>query len=152
MRTMMLTCLILAGAVGCDESESTSTPTSVPPGPDLAAPTTSADMAGPSTAVADLATTPSFPTTASVTVGPNNSLSYSPASVDIAAGGTVTWTWAPGITMPHTVTSGDSPAAFASSPVQMSGTFQATFPNRGSFFYFCTVHGRNVMNGTVNVH
>jgi plastocyanin len=141
-----LTCLLLAAAtLGCDDTGTTATPQSVPPVNDLSA-------TAPPVSAADMATTPAFPTTASVTVGPGNSLSYAPATVDIAAGGTVTWTWAPGITMPHTVTSGDTPPAFPSSPVQTSGTHQATFPTAGSFFYFCTVHGRTVMNGTVNVH
>lgn len=142
MKNVMLCCLMMVGMTSCDETESTSAPTSVP----------SADLAAPSGGGGDMASTSQFPSTAAVTVGPNNSLSYSPASVDIAAGGTVTWTWAAGITMPHTVTSGDSPAAFASSPIQMSGTFQATFPNAGTFHYFCMVHGAAVMSGVVVVH
>ena len=98
-------------------------------------------------------TTPTpFPTTATVTVGAGGALAFSPQSVNIAAGGTVTWNWAAGNTMLHNVTSGDATPAFAASPTQMSGSFQATFPTAGSFFYFCTVHGRNVMNGTVIVH
>jgi plastocyanin len=87
-----------------------------------------------------------------VVVGPGNTLSFAPSTVDIAAGGTVTWNWAGGITMVHNVTSGDTVPAFAASPTQSSGSFQATFAKAGSFFYFCTVHGRTVMNGTVNVH
>lgn len=150
MKTMLM-CVMLVGVIGCDDDHKTVGPTSVPPA-DLSASAAPGDLATTPTPGADLATTPTFPTTASVTVGPNNTLSYSPATVDIAAGGTVTWTWAPGITMPHTVTSGDTPAAFASSAVMTSGTFQATFPNAGTFSYFCTVHGRNVMSGTVNVH
>lgn len=140
----VLTCILLASVMGCDDGGTTSAPSSVP-SPDLAATV-------PTTPAADMATTtPSFPATAAVTVGPNNTLTYSPSRVDIAAGGTVTWTWAAGITMPHTVTSGDNPPAFPSSPVQMSGTFQATFANPGTYSYFCTVHGR-IMSGTVVVH
>jgi plastocyanin len=148
MRNVLM-CVLLTCAYGCDDEGSTVTPTSVPPIDMAAAPST--DLAAGGGPVADMASAPGFPTTASVTVGPNNSLSYAPATVDIAAGGTVTWTWAAGITMPHTVTSGDTPAAFPSSPVQTSGTYQATFPTAGTFSYFCTVHGR-IMSGTVNVH
>jgi plastocyanin len=100
-------------------------------------------------AATDMPPAAHFPASAGVTVGPNGTLSFSPATVDIAAGGTVTWSWAAGNTLLHNVTSGN--ALFAS-PTQTSGTFTHTFPSAGSFFYFCTVHGRNVMNGTINVH
>src|SRR4051812_15219124 len=104
---MMLLCLLCGSVLGCDDSGSTSGPQSVPQSTDMSA--TAPPGGDLATAGADMVTSPSFPQTAAVTVGPNNSLSYAPATVDIAAGGTVTWTWAPGITMPHTVTSGDTP-------------------------------------------
>ena len=37
------------------------------------------------------------------------------------------------------------------SAVQSTGTFERTFTTAGSFTYYCTVHGRNVMSGTVTV-
>jgi plastocyanin len=106
------------------------------------------DMAGAVAASKDMAAA-KFPSTATVVVGPNGSLSFAPAAVDISAGGSVTWNWAPGNTLLHNVT---SDTGLFSSATQMSGSFSHTFPNAGSFFYFCTVHGRNVMNGTVTVH
>jgi plastocyanin len=135
-------CLLLATTMGCNDNESTSAPTSV--SGDLSAVAPSTDMAGapPST----------FPRTASVTVGAGNTLTFTPGTVDIAAGGSVTWTWASENTLAHNVTSGDTPPAFAASPTVTSGTYSVTFANAGTFFYYCTVHGRNVMFGTVNVH
>ncbi len=151
MRIFLTCVLLITAAGGCDEGETTAAPTSVPPAPDLSAVPAGTDMAQ-APGAGDMATSPTFPTTASVTVGANNTLSFSPASVDIAAGGTVTWTWASGITMPHNVTSADTPARFPSSPTQMSGSYQFTFSAAGSYPYYCTVHGRNVMSGTVVVH
>jgi plastocyanin len=72
-------------------------------------------------------------------------LSFTPASVDIAAGGSVTWSWSGRI--PHDV-SGDS---FGSGDPSASGNYTATFPSAGSFSYVCTVHAPG-MAGTVNVH
>lgn len=148
MRPIALTALLL-GMAACTETGSTSAPTSVPPN-DLSVPS-SLDLSANAPPTPDLATAPTFPTTATVTVGPGGSLSFAPATVDISAGGTVTWNWA-GSAMPHNVTSGDPTPAFAASPTQTSGSFQATFVSAGSFFYYCSVHGRNVMNGTVVVH
>jgi plastocyanin len=84
--------------------------------------------------------------TAAVSVGPNNTLTYAPMSVDIAAGGTVTWTWAGSIA--HSVT---SDSGVFDSGVKTTGTFSFTFSTAGTFPYHCTVHGF-VMAGTVVVH
>jgi plastocyanin len=140
--------LVSLVATGCHET--TITPSSVPPADLAGVPAVVLDLAG-APASTDMASAPptGFPRTATVTVGPNNSLSYSPASVDIAAGGTVTWNWAAGNALLHNVTAGDN--SFASA-TQTSGTFSHSFPTAGSVFYFCTVHGRNIMNGTVTVH
>jgi plastocyanin len=133
-------------AAGCHEE--TSMPSSVPP---TTTPATPTDLAGvvnvDAGAVAGM-----FPSSAAITVGPNGMLVFSPSTVDIAAGGTVTWTWAAGNVLLHNVTSGDAVPAFAPSATQMSGTFAHTFPTAGSFSYFCSIHGRTVMFGTVNVH
>jgi plastocyanin len=91
--------------------------------------------------------TPTGPTgggTTGVTVGNNF---FSPASLSVATGATVTWTWAMGDTL-HTVTFDDN--APGSNP-QSSGTFQRTFATAGTYTYFCSVHGRAVMSGSVTV-
>jgi plastocyanin len=136
---------------GCDNEGPmpTPTPSSVPPRDMAAAPTP------PPTAPVDMATVPTppppppttFPKTAAVTVGPGTSLTFAPQTVDIAAGGTVTWTWGGNLT--HSVT---SDRGVFDSGVKMTGTFSFTFPTAGTFGYFCVVHGRNVMFGSVVVH
>ena len=148
MRASMLCALFSIFAMGCGGTEM---PSSVPP---LDLSTTSTDLASRAdqgrAVVLDLGGA-HFPQTAAVTVGPGGTLSFAPATVDIAAGGTVTWNWPTGKSMPHNVTSVDTPAAFAASPTQVHGSFDLTFAKAGRFGYFCTVHGR-IMSGTVVVH
>ena len=75
--------------------------------------------------------------------------SFTPSSVTIATGGTVTWEWSG--EFPHSVV-GD----FAGMPVEsetMTGvgnTFAFTFDEAGTFNYQCGVHGE-AMSGTVVV-
>jgi plastocyanin len=152
MRSFLACALLLV--VGCGDDD-TSQRTNVPPA-DLSAVTPPSadqgvvDLGG--AAPADLAQAPSAPMTAAVQVGPNNQLAFAPQTVDIAAGGTVTWTWAATNQLMHDVTSASNPPAFTKSAIMSSGSFSHMFPTAGSFPYFCTVHGRTVMNGTVNVH
>lgn len=58
----------------------------------------------------------------------------------------VTWTW--NGTNPHNVT---FDAGGPNSETQSSGTFSRVFTEAGSFTYYCTVHGREVMSGSVEV-
>lgn len=81
------------------------------------------------------------PTTAAVSVGDNF---FDPTSTTIAAGGSVTWTWAGSANHNVTFSSGSN------SPTQTSGMFARDFPTAGSFDYLCTVHGA-AMSGTVVV-
>jgi plastocyanin len=83
-------------------------------------------------------------TTGAVTVGNNF---FSPANISVAAGATVTWTWAMG-DVEHTVTFTDGAPG---SNRQSSGTFQRTFSTAGTYSYFCSVHGASLMSGTVTV-
>lgn len=75
--------------------------------------------------------------TASVNVDDNL---FSPNSVLLAVGGTVTWTW--GGNNGHSVTpdgsTSFSPVAGVSYPPK---TLLVTFPTTGDYHYFCTVHG-----------
>ena len=92
-------------------------------------------------------------TSASVTVGNNN---YSPSQVSLARGGTVTWTWNSCTGDPygtqtcvsHSVTFDDGGP---SAPPKEDGSFARTFPNAGTFTYYCTTHGRAAMSGSVVV-
>jgi plastocyanin len=133
----------LALVAGCGDDTNTVTPTSV---------------------------TPSSPPSSStaVTVGANGGTSFTPATVSINTGGTVTWTWPAG-SLPHTVTSGHPgapdgmfcslPAGQTASAQSCAGsayaqtgpaTFSHTFTSPGTFPYFCQVHGA-MMTGTVTV-
>jgi len=82
--------------------------------------------------------------TASVLIFDNG---YSPTTVTVATGGTVTWVWTGNNT--HGVTFDDG--SIAPSAVQVTGTYAVRFPRTGSFSFFCTVHGRTVESGTVTV-
>ena len=92
----------------------------------------------------DTTTGPSGGVANSVTVGNNF---YNPANLSVATGAKVTWQWAMG-DMEHTVTFVD---AAPGSPRQSSGTFERTFSTAGTYTYFCQVHGRAMMSGSVTV-
>lgn len=66
------------------------------------------------------------------------------ASVRVATGGTVRWTWRGGNL--HNVSFTDG----RTSLTQTNGTFERTFDAPGSYRYSCTVHGQS-MSGTVTV-
>lgn len=85
-----------------------------------------------------------FPGTASITATAGNA--FSPQSVDIAASGTVTWTFA----ALHNVTFDQVAGAPANITDQSSGTAQRSFAQAGSFPFHCTIHPG--MAGSVVVH
>ncbi|HEV8600701.1 MAG TPA: hypothetical protein VGQ69_15175 [Gemmatimonadales bacterium] len=65
---------------------------------------------------------------------------YSPNSVLLATGGTVTWNW---VGDGHSVTSSGSPSFSPNAPVRDSPfMLQVSFPTAGDYRYFCTVHGQ----------
>ena len=76
-----------------------------------------------------------------------DALFFSPASVTIAAGGSITWNWQGG--QFHDVTS----SSFASDPegVKKAGSYKVTFSTPGSFSYICSVHEATGMRGVVIV-
>jgi plastocyanin len=69
----------------------------------------------------------------------------------IVAGASVTWTWAAGESLPHSVQSTGTPS-FASSAIQSGGgkSYQVKFPTAGTYQYDCAVHGKS-MTGTIVV-
>jgi plastocyanin len=73
-------------------------------------------------------------------------IAFQPATVDVSAGGTVTWTFA---SIPHDV-SFTTAGAPADVPLLQDGSASRTFPTNGSFAYRCTIHPP--MTGTVHVH
>ena len=74
--------------------------------------------------------------------------SFSPGSVTIAKGGTVTWTNEAG-KVAHNVTFAATTGAPANIPNMTSGSTSRSFATSGSYSYQCTNHPG--MNGTVSV-
>jgi len=98
-------------------------------------------------AVADITVTvQNFPATAAVTAG-NATQTFTPATVDIAVGGAVTWTFG---ALTHNVTFGGQAGAPANIATTTNAQIARTFNTAGAFPYDCTVHAG--MSGTVNVH
>jgi plastocyanin len=80
-------------------------------------------------------------------------LAYSPSSIQVAPGDTVTWMNSEEI-MPHDVTSGTSGQPdvghlFGSEILMPGQSFTATFPEPGEFVYLCKLHP--TMTGVVIV-
>ena len=73
--------------------------------------------------------------------------SFTPPDIRVIVSDTVTWNWQG--SAQHNVTF-DNPGV-GNSPTQNTGTFSRGFGNTGTFTYFCTVHGRSVMSGSVLV-
>jgi plastocyanin len=71
---------------------------------------------------------------------------FQPSTVDVSAGGGVTWSFG-AIHHDVTFTSSGAPANI---PVFENGSALRTFPNNGTFFYVCSIHPQ--MLGTVRVH
>jgi len=99
----------------------------------------------PSATVAFMETATTPPTTAAVSVNDN---SFSPTSVVIQTGGTVTWTWGGANTHNLTFTGGPTPRP-ANQPNQTSGTAARTIAIVGKYDVACTNHAG--MTGTVTV-
>lgn len=81
--------------------------------------------------------------------------SFSPTTISVNAGTTVTWEWAPctddgyGGTCPtHAVTFDDG--SNIASATQSTGTFTRTFATAGTYKYHCAIHGAT-MSGQVVV-
>jgi plastocyanin len=73
-------------------------------------------------------------------------LAYTPATVEIPVGGTITWT--NNDTAPHTVTAQDR-ALLQSGTLNQGATFSQTFDAPGTIDYFCEFHAN--MKGTIVV-
>jgi plastocyanin len=72
---------------------------------------------------------------------------YSPSNIMVSTGATVTWTWNSG-GVAHTVTFDDGAQG---SGAKSSGTFSRTFTAAGTYTYYCQIHGRAVMSGSITV-
>ena len=89
------------------------------------------------------------PVTSAANFGVNltTSRTFSPATVSVQPGDTVTWTWAE--SRSHNITADAGQADTFASPNKSSGTWARTFNIVGRFTYRCTLHGG--MNGAVVV-
>jgi plastocyanin len=97
------------------------------------------------TSAITVAAAPIFPGTASVAATP--SITFNPAVVDIAAGGTVTWDFG---SLTHNVTFDAATGRPANITASTNTSVARTFATAGTFSYQCTIHPG--MTGTVNVH
>lgn len=87
-----------------------------------------------------------FPFAAAVVAG-DATTTFTPPSVDIAAGGVVTWTFGQ---LTHNVTFGAQTGAPPNIPTSVNSDVPRTFNTAGTFGYNCTIHPG--MSGTVVVH
>ncbi|MEN3223259.1 hypothetical protein FPV58_02175 [Mycolicibacterium porcinum] len=109
--------------------------------PPSAAPPPMPDMAPMSTAApASPAPAPVVGTAVSI-----DNFAFTPATLTVHRGDTVTWTNHD--EEPHTVAAGDG--SFRSPGMDANATFSFTFTNPGSYDYICSIHP--VMRGTVVV-
>ena len=101
-------------------------------------------------------TAPTTPTTPTTNVGDifftsARNGSSNPAVDTVAVNGTVTWTWAAGADLPHSVQSTGSPSFTSSGILSGAGnTYQFTFTAPGTYQYDCAVHGQ-LMTGRIVV-
>nr|WP_320160555.1 cupredoxin family copper-binding protein [uncultured Methanoregula sp.] len=98
---------------------------------------------GPATT---MAVTPA-PATGANTIAIKN-FAFSPATLTVKAGTTVTWTNADGTS--HTVVSdAGAPSAFTSPSIANGASFPFTFTQAGTYPYHCSIHPS--MTGTIIV-
>jgi len=77
---------------------------------------------------------------------------YSPAVITIAPGDTIEWVWEVGGHSTTSGTLGNPSGLWDSGVLPGNSSFSHTFPDPGSFAYYCSVHGTCCnMIGTVNV-
>ena len=126
--------LVLAACGGGGSTASTST-----------APTVTTPAPTGSTASASVGIPPPDASTGDYGQGKNDpASSFSPGTVTVAVGGTVTWTNNDVTTHTTTATAG----AWSSS-IAPGGTFSRVFPTAGTFDYKCTIHPS--MSGSITV-
>jgi len=91
-------------------------------------------------------TTTTAVATAQAAVAASDALKFSPDTLTVSVGQTVTWS--NGGTIGHTVTFDSGPAF--SQPLNPGATVTRPFPTAGTFTYHCSIHGRS-MHGTIIV-
>ena len=148
--------LILIAAVmiaGCTSYSSSPTPAPTTAIPQATVLLTAADTSAMPVGTLPVIATTVSPLVTSTPVASEESiaiknLAFSPASITVKTGSTVTWTNMDDV--PHTVTStGQSPETLNSPTLGKGETFKFTFTQAGTYSYICTIH--TFMKGTVIV-
>ena len=120
---------------------------------DLARPSASTATEPPTTTTAAKTATTIAPTTTTIpcvaTATVDIKGGYKPQCASIAAGTTVSWTWSDTV-FAHSVTS-NTAGLFDSGVLEPGSTFEHTFTDAGTYQYHCTVHGRILHSGTIEV-
>ncbi len=63
---------------------------------------------------------------------------FDPAAIVVSAGTTVNWVWKDGT---HSVKSNGAPAFTSSASFDTPQSYQITFSNPGTYYYYCLEHG-----------
>jgi plastocyanin len=117
-------------SAGCDQREAPPPFESVP---QATVPAASAPAAPTAPEAPVVPEGPAAPAVQRVTI---DNFTFTPATITVAAGTTVTWINHDDV--PHTVTANDK--LFASKALDTDGTFSHTFTAPGTYPYFCAVH------------
>lgn len=125
---------LAAAACGGNDGSTPSTASSTGPTLATAAPSASAGAAATATASSSTASAPT------IRVADN---SFSPATVTVAPGTTVTWDWI-GTNAPHSVVGSFNGVQVKSETLTGNGQFSFTFSSAGTFEYVCGVHGASM--------
>lgn len=132
---LVLVALTLPAVAACSKSEDTSTTASSTTAPTSSSESTTTKAGGPVNAGAS-ATIKEF--------------AFEPNEIKVKANELVTWK--NDGSAKHTVTASDGQAVSFKSPTMQPGDqFSFTFPAAGTYTYFCSVHGKDKMSGTVLV-
>jgi len=114
---------------------------------------TPATTAPPVSAMAPVSTAVPVSSGAPVSTGGVNSISiknfaFTPSSLAVKTGSTVTWVNQDGVA--HTIVSDPgSPLTFSSDPLQNGASFTVSFTQPGTYTYHCSIHPS--MTGTIVV-
>ena len=129
-------CLLVVGSLvlltACGSGTTSSTGSASTPTPTITVLTPAPTIAQPTPTPA-----PGSSQVVLITNNSNGSFGFTPATLTIRVGTTVSWKNTSSV--PHTITSDDG-NAFDSGTVPVGGTFRHTFTTAGTFSYHCNYH------------
>lgn len=143
---------VIATACGDDETilipqQPGTAPTATPSPSAAPAPTSSPSVTPTPSPMPSPSTSPSV--TISIQQGATGmgTQAYGTNPLQVSMGSTVTWI--NNDSAPHTVTADDG--SFDSGSMQTGQSYSHTFSSAGTFPYYCTIHGKASMSGSVQV-